>query len=106
NCRARDVNCRDLLSAARQVQSEAAMKGEAVERLAARVAFGGDAVLALVEEGAGLLTFEQVHGKAHAVFFTRQFAGVCAVERASQKARSVSMSSKATMRRLICEREL
>src|SRR5208337_2224084 len=63
----RRVNRGHALAHARQVQREAALVGEAIERLTMAIAGGSSVVFALVEEGASLLSGKSVEVKAHAV---------------------------------------
>ena len=49
------------------VQRESAGGGEAIEHATARVAFGGDVILALIEKNAGLLAVQQVGFELQAV---------------------------------------
>jgi len=59
-----DVHRRHLLRAARQLQREGAAVGEAIQGAAARVASRLDAVLRLIEKGAGLLALEEIGDEA------------------------------------------
>ena len=65
--RARRIHPCHFVADPRQMKREASLIGEAVERLAMRVAGRRGIVLALIEEGAGLLSAQPVEVKAHAV---------------------------------------
>src|SRR5664280_2620663 len=57
----------DALASPRDVQRKSSLIGETVERVSVSVPCGGGVVLALVEEGAGLLPAESVEVEAEAV---------------------------------------
>ena len=76
------VDAGDVRAARGQVKGEAALVAEDVEGFAVGVLGGGGIVLALVEEGSGLLAFERVeveldavHGEDRRGFFALQQAG-------------------------------
>ena len=61
------VNAGDLSAMGGEMESEASLIAEDVERFSVGVVGGGVIVLALVEEGAGLLAMESVVMKLDAV---------------------------------------
>ena len=77
-----DLHRGHLLRLERQLQGEAAHVAEAVQRLAEGPLAGHHVVVALVEEGAGLLAGEQVHLERHVAFAVGDRPGELAAQHA------------------------
>src|SRR5262245_38334243 len=71
-----DVDGGDALAASRNMERERTVKAETIKPATARVAHGRRAVLALIQKGAGLLSFKQVYPEPDPVLDDDKIAGV------------------------------
>ena len=86
------VHAGDLRAMRGQVQGEASLVAEDVERFAVRIAGRSGVVLALVEKGSGLLAFQSVVMESHAVHGERWWRSFCPCSRPEGRGGKLSSS--------------